>query len=90
MPTCELFRVSVCLLPVNSRTVYLRGKCWLKEYKVLSATAGRMFAPFNVLQVGKLVSVQSVRLVLYGMRSVCARVYGYTLLAVSGPRIRRR
>lgn len=49
-----------------------------------------MFPPFSNLQAGKLVFVQTVRLVVYLVSCISARVkLGSTLFAVSGRRFRR-
>jgi len=46
-----------------------------------------MVPPFSDLQAGKLVSVQTVRLLVYLVSCISARVkYGSTLFAVSGRR----
>lgn len=49
-----------------------------------------MFPPFSDLQAGKLVFVQTVRLVVYLVNCISARLkWGSTLFAVSGRRFRR-
>jgi len=49
-----------------------------------------MFPPFSDLQAGKLVFVQTVRLVVYLVSCISARVkLGSTLFAFSGRRFRR-